>query len=117
MGLGCMVPRRVEDSQFGGRSPTLPTLNAHAAPSARVWYQEATYDAVLAYQRDGRLRADLRWVEGPEAAQIAIYHYHQEFRDKEFSVWTQFQTAHPVDGLYLDEVPLIEIYARPGAWR
>ena len=48
---------------------------------------------------------------------MSVYHYHQEFRDKEFSTWTQFRTERPVDGVYLDEVPLIELYARPSAWR
>ena len=95
----------------------LPALNEHAAPGARVWYQEASYDAVRAYQRDGRLRADLRWADGPESADLSVYHYHQEFRDKEFATWTQFRTARPVAGAYLDEVPLIQVYARPGAWR
>ncbi len=95
----------------------LEALNERAVPGARVWYQEASWTAVRAYQRDGRLRADLRWANGPEAADISVYHYHQEFRDKEFSTWTQFRTARPVYGVYLDEVPLIEVYARAGAWR
>ncbi len=95
----------------------LPALNEHAAPDARVWYQEASLDAVRAYQRDGRLRADLRWADGPGSADLSVYHYHQEFRDKEFATWSQFRTARPVAGAYLDEVPLIQVYARPGAWR
>jgi len=95
----------------------LPALNEHAVPGARVWYQEASFDAVRAYQRDGRLRPDLRWADGPESADVSVYHYHQEFRDKEFATWTQFRTARPVAGAYLDEVPLVQVYARPGAWR
>jgi hypothetical protein len=95
----------------------LDALNAHAMPGARVWFQEASYDDVRAYQRDGRLRSDLGYMEGPDAAQVSVYHYHQEFRDKEFSTWNAFGTERPVDGLYLDEVPLIVVYARAGAWR
>lgn len=108
-----------QQRQFWGDDmvAALPALNAHAAPNARVWWQEATYDAVREYQRDGRLRADLQWANGPEDAQVVVYHYHQEFRDKEFATWTAFRTERPVDGVYLDEVPLIEVYARPGAWR
>jgi len=95
----------------------LPALNEHAIPAARVWYQEASFDAVRAYQRDGRLRADLRWADGPESADVSVYHFHQEFRDKEFATWSQFRTARPVAGAYLDEVPLIQVYARAGVWR
>ena len=38
-------------------------------------------------------------------------------RDLEYQVWTAFETARPVAGAQLDEVPLASIYARPGAWR
>lgn len=95
----------------------LAALNEHAAPNARVWFQEATWLAVKEYQRDGRLRRDLVWATGPEDAEISVWHYHQEFRDKEFRTWTEFRSARPVAGVYLDEVPLIQVYARAGAWR
>jgi len=95
----------------------LDTINAHALPNARVWYQEATRLATVAYQRDGRLRPDLRWAETAEQADVSVWHHHAEFMDKEFTTWTQFRTAQPVAGVYLDEVPLIEVYARAGAWR
>jgi len=105
--------------QFWGdnMARVLPVVNGHAAPGARVWFQEATWLAVKEYQRDGRLRGDLAWANGPEDADISIWHYHQEFRDKEFRTWTDFGTARPATGVYLDEVPLVEVYARPGAWR
>lgn len=105
--------------QFWGDNmvAVLPELNNHASPGARVWFQEATWLAVKYYQRDNRLRADLVWANGPEDADISIWHFHQEFRDKEFRTWTSFGTERPVAGVYLDEVPLIQVYARPGAWR
>jgi hypothetical protein len=105
--------------QFWGdnMAAVLPELNEHAVRGARVWFQEATWLAMQAYQRDGALRADLRWANGAEDADISIWHYHQEFRDKEYLTWTAFGTARPVAGAYLDEVPLVQVYARPGAWR
>jgi len=95
----------------------LPALNEHAASGARVWFQEATWLAVQEYQRDGRLRPDLAWAYGPEDADISVWHYHREFLDKEFRTWTTFGSARPVAGAYLDEVALVQLYARPGAWR
>ena len=95
----------------------LPALNAHAMPGARVWFQEATTLAVKQHQRDGKLRPDLLVASGPEDADISIWQYHQEFRDREFRTWTEFRTARPVAGAYVDEVPLVQVYARPGAWR
>jgi hypothetical protein len=95
----------------------LPELNQHAAPGARLWLQETTWLAMKEYQEAGRLRADLAWASGPEAADISLWQFHQEFRDREFRTWTEFGTARPVAGVYLDEVPLVQVYARPGAWR
>jgi 4-amino-4-deoxy-L-arabinose transferase-like glycosyltransferase len=105
----------------------LKEINLHAVPGARVWWQETSMGAVRAWQRDGAVRGDLRWAEGPEDADLSIWQYHQEFRDKEFRTWSAFAEAsrprsparlpRPVAGLYLDEVPLAVVYARPGAWR
>jgi hypothetical protein len=95
----------------------LPELNAHAVPGARVWFQEAATLTVKQLQRDGKLRQDILAASGPEDADISIWQYHQESRDREFRTWTEFRTARPVAGAYLDEVPLVQVYARPGAWR
>jgi len=105
--------------QFWGDAvvAALPELNQHAAPGARVWFQETTWRAMKQYQRDGRLRTDLAWANGPEDADVSLWQYHQEFRDREFRTWTELGTARPVAGVYLDEVPLVQVYARPGAWR
>ena len=105
--------------QFWGDAAVavLPAVNTHAAPGSRVWFQETTALAALQYRRDGRLRPDLAVASGPEDADISIWQYHQEFRDREFRTWTEFRTTRPVAGAYLDEVPLVQVYARPGAWR
>jgi hypothetical protein len=105
----------------------LSEINEHAAPYARVWWQETAYLSVQAWQRDRRVRPDLRWANSPEAADISIWQFHMEFRDKEFLTWSSFaeparphepiRFPRPVTGLYLDEVPLVQVYARPGAWR
>jgi hypothetical protein len=105
----------------------LDELNAHASPDARVWWQETARAAVAAWQRDGRVRRDLRWADRPEDADLSIWQFHQEFRDKEYRTWTAFAEGtragalgpapRPVAGVYLDEVPLVQVYARPGAWR
>ena len=105
----------------------LPELNRHAIPGARVWWQETAFPSVRAWQRDGRVRADLRWANGAEDADISLWQYHQEFRDKERRTWTAFadpprpgeplRPPRPVAGVYLDEVPLVVVYARRGAWR
>ncbi len=107
------------ERQFWGDDvrAVLPAVNAHAAPGARIWWQEATSLDVRAYRRDGLLRADLREAEGPEDADLSLWQHHREFMDKEFRTWTELGTRRPVAGAWLEEVPLVEVYAREGAWR
>ncbi|WP_248343359.1 ArnT family glycosyltransferase [Anaeromyxobacter paludicola] len=95
----------------------LPAVNAHAAPGARIWWQEATSLDVRAYRREGLLRPDLREAEGPEDADLSLWQHHREFMDKQFRTWTELGTRRPVAGAWLEEVPLVEVYAREGAWR
>jgi 4-amino-4-deoxy-L-arabinose transferase-like glycosyltransferase len=105
--------------QFWGDAvvAVLPELSAHAAPGARVWFQETTWLAMRQYQLDGRLRTDLVWANGPEDADVSLWQPHAEFRDREYRTWTALGTSRPVAGVYLDEVPLVQVYARAGAWR
>ncbi len=95
----------------------LPWINAHAPRGARVFFHEVTYAAFRWYQRDGRLRSDLRYAQRPERSDLAAYQYHQEFRDIEYRIWTAYGTDRPVTGFYLDEVPIVLVYARPKAPR
>lgn len=105
--------------QFWGDASVaaVPDVNTHAAPGARIWYQEATALAARQHQRNGRRRTDLSVASGPEDADISIRQYHQEFRDREFRTWTELHTTRPVTGAYFDEVPLVQVYARPAAGR
>jgi hypothetical protein len=100
--------------QFWSNNVTgvLPWLNQHAPPGARVWLHEVTGLAFREYQENGILRADLQPANGPADAQIALYQYHQEFREHEMNIWQAFGTTRPVTGLYLDETPQIVVYQR-----
>jgi len=40
--------------------------------------------------------------------------WHREFRDREPETWNAYGTRRPATGLYLDEVPQVVVYARPG---
>jgi hypothetical protein len=100
--------------QFWSNNVTgvLDWLNQHAPANARVWLHEVTGLAFREYQENGMMRADLVPASGPFDAQIAIYQYHQEFREHEMNIWEAFGTQTPVVGLYLDETPQIVVYQR-----
>jgi len=92
----------------------LPWLNRNAPPGARVFFHEVNYESYRAYQMSGWLRGDLAYASGPEDADYAAIQWHREFRDQEPRVWNAFGTRRPAAGLYLDEVPQVVVYARPG---
>jgi hypothetical protein len=95
----------------------LSPLVARAREGARVWWPTVEPAAVLALQRDGRLRPDLTAAVTPEDADVAVVTVDGPDRGAEYRVWSAFRTAAPVAGAYQDEVPLGFVYARPGAWR
>ncbi|MFL5319634.1 MAG: ArnT family glycosyltransferase, partial [Myxococcaceae bacterium] len=100
--------------QFWSNNVTgvLPWLNQNAPPGARLWLHEVNGFSFRDYQRNGMLRADLQPAGGPQDAQFAVYQYHQEFREHEYSIWDAFGTQKPKTGLYVDETPQIVVYQR-----
>lgn len=92
----------------------LPWLNAHCPENARVYFHEVNVESHRTYVLSGMLRPDLRSAPSPESADYAVLQWHREFRDREPETWNAFGTHRPATGLYLDEVPQIVVYARPG---
>jgi hypothetical protein len=92
----------------------LPWLNLHAPRGARVFFHEVNIESYRAYQEAGRLRGDIQYASGPADADYAAIQWHREFRDREAETWNAFGTKMPATGLYLDEVPQVIVYARPG---
>jgi hypothetical protein len=105
--------------QDGGEAvaEVLAAVNARARPGARVFWPRTSPAAVRFYARDGRLRGDLTLAAGPEEADLAVVALDGTGRDAEYRAWAALGTARPTAGVYLDEVPLALVYARPGAWR
>ena len=98
----------------GNVTGVLPWLNANALPSARVFFHEVNPESFRAYQLAGMLRPDIQYAANPESADYAAIQWHREFRDFEPRVWNSFGTRRPAAGLYLEEVPQVIVYARPG---
>lgn len=89
----------------------LDWLNENGKDSARVYLHEVTPISFEWYKLDGWIRNDLRWASTPEHADIVVYQYHEEFRDREIEV--QNMMGNPKTGLYLGDVPVITVYVRP----
>jgi len=92
----------------------LPWLNAHCPPGARVYFHEVNVESYRTYVRMGMLRPDIRYAPSPLQSDYAALQWHREFRDREPETWNAYGTRRPASGLYLDEVPQVVVYARPG---
>ena len=92
----------------------LPWLNSHCPPGARVYFHEVNVESYRAYILAGLLRPDIRYAPEPEQSDYAALQWHREFRDREPQTWNAYGTRRPATGLYLDEVPQVVVYARPG---
>jgi len=87
-------------------------LNAHAAPGARVFFHNATQYAFMVYQREGLLRADLRFAATIEGSDVALYDVNKIFAETEYRIWEVYGTNAPVEVLAIDGMPLVDVYVR-----
>jgi hypothetical protein len=92
----------------------LPWLNRNVPRDGSVYFHEVNAESYRAYQISGALRRDIQYAPNPEASDYAAIQWHREFRDVEPHVWNAFGTRRPATGLYLDDVPQVIVYARPG---
>jgi hypothetical protein len=92
-------------------------LSARARPGARVHFTSLPPAALAVYAADGRLRPDLVVAASLADADVVLLPVAGRPRQDEYRVWAALGTTSPVAGVYLDEVPLAWVYARPGAWR
>jgi hypothetical protein len=95
----------------------LPEISARAAPGARIHWTSLPPAALAIYAADGRIRPDLVPAASLEEADLAVVPLAGRPRQDELQVWAALRTTAPVAGVFLDEVPLAWVYARPGAWR
>lgn len=98
---------------YGSRQ-ALPWLNTHAKPSARVYTHNTTSWAFSDMQRDGLARKDLR-ITGLAGSDFTLYEHQRAFVYQLVQIWEEYGTRAPVYVVKVDGVPVVSVYARPGA--
>ncbi len=93
----------------------LPWLDAHLERGAHAFWHNATSGAIRAYQRDGRLRRDVRYTGDWTVpySDWAVYCDAREKLPEELDIWRDYGVLWPVEGVFLDGVQLIGVYHRP----
>ena len=93
----------------------LDFLDGHAAPGAAVFFHRTNPDSYDMYRREGLLRSDLTYAWRVEEADWAMCDQQRPYTDDEYRIWNEWGTARPRNGVYVDEVPMNLLYARPTA--
>jgi hypothetical protein len=89
----------------------LPWINQNVPPGKRLCLHEVNGECFRTYQRDGYLRSDVKMSWLPEHADFTAYQYHREFTNIEYRLWQQNRSKKTEHGLYIDEVPIVLVYA------
>jgi len=99
----------------GDARELLPVLNDQAEKGAAVFCHRMNWDDFRAYQKDGMLRSDLRWVSDVKVASWALINHQREYQDSEYDVWSESgDDRRPVAVVEFDGVPIVSLY-RVGA--
>ncbi|MDI7268175.1 MAG: glycosyltransferase family 39 protein [Myxococcota bacterium] len=93
----------------------LPWLNANVPRNGAVFFHDTAWDSYRMFQRDGSLRQDIRWAGSPDAAVVSLVHHEMHMAETEYWIWQAYGTPDPVTILTHHGVPIISVYARPGA--
>jgi hypothetical protein len=104
--------------QDGGEAVrgVLEALAVHAVTGARVRWIGAAPFAIERYRQAGLLRPDLVDAATVAEADLVVV-ARGGSREEELEAWTSFGTTRIVGGVFLDEVALVLVQARPGASR
>jgi hypothetical protein len=105
--------------QFWGYSTRgiLPWIDAHARPSAPVYWHDTNQAQLNMHVREYRLRPDIGNTPleepGVKASDIAMVIHEKHFNKYEYWIWDFYGTARP--SLVLDDegVPIVTVYERP----
>ncbi len=104
-----------QDGGEGARQ-VLAEVALHAAPGSRVaWIGVAPF-ALERYRKAGLLPPGLLDAPSLAEADLAVV-ARGGARGETYAAWSALGSTRVVSGLYLDEVALVQVYARPGAWR
>ncbi|HWO07863.1 MAG TPA: glycosyltransferase family 39 protein [Polyangiaceae bacterium] len=90
-------------------------LNANMGRGEQLFIHDTAYDSLRMLQKDGRLRSDIKPWTSVSGSKFALYHHEQHMSRVEHMIWVDYGTTTPAHVATFDGVPIIWVYARPGA--
>ena len=90
-------------------------LNATMGRGEQLFIHDTAWDSLRMLQKDGRLRSDIKPWASVSGSKFALYHHEQHMSRVEHMIWVDYGTTAPSYIGAFDGVPVIWVYARPGA--
>jgi len=87
-----------------------PFLNRVVSPRGAVQLHDTLYESYRMFQRDGRLRRDIRYASTAASAELALVHHEQHWAFLEYGLWDTYRTAVPRKVLTHQGVPIVTVY-------
>lgn len=81
---------------------------------SRVFFHRTNFDSYNQYKRDGLLKSTIQYASDVRSSDYAIIFHQVGYVEEYYQVWKEYQTRSPAAGVYLEGVPLVTLYARPG---
>ena len=97
---------------WGYTTQNVASVLAELPPHGRVFVHDTAWDAWVALQAEGRVRADLQATFTPQDADMALVQHELHMNEVDHSIWVAFDTASPVAVLTHDGVPYVSVYRR-----
>ncbi|MCA9550674.1 MAG: glycosyltransferase family 39 protein [Myxococcales bacterium] len=89
--------------------PLYPELGERMGARGRVFFNRTNYDSYRMYQREGVIPQTIYYANYPKGADAGVSFEQPEHAEKEGELWSVMGTR-PVDGVYQDNVTLIQLY-------
>jgi 4-amino-4-deoxy-L-arabinose transferase-like glycosyltransferase len=90
----------------------LPFIDQRAPRRGRVYLHDTALQSFAMFQRDQRVRGDLRGTLDIGSSDVAVYHHEQHMSRVEHQLWTAYGTVSPEVVAVLDGVPVTWAYVR-----
>jgi hypothetical protein len=65
------------------------------------------------FERDGRIRRDIRGTLDIASSELALYHHEPHMRRVEFQIWANYGSVSPLAVATYQGVPVAWLYQRP----
>lgn len=88
-------------------------LNREVKPGQAVFIHDTALQSWEMFQRDGRLRPDIRPSWTIHGSDFALYHHEPHMSKVEYQAWVNYGTAKPAFVGTYDGVPVVWVYERP----